>query len=164
MESSHEQIIAWLHDAHAMERNVEHVLGWHLKEAQNYPAVREQLEKHLAETREHARRIGAALEALGAHASVAKDLAAGAFGALQGMSTGIFRDEPVKNALAEYAMEHLEIATYSALIAAAEGAGFVDLSHTCSDILREETAMALWLEDRIPQITREYLERVPNAG
>lgn len=146
-----------------MERHVESVLERHVKEAQDYPAVREQLEKHLAETHEHVRRIGVALEALGGHVSVAVDLATGEVGALQGTSTGVFRDEPVRNARAEYAMEHFEIATYSALIAAAEEAGLGDLSRTCSDILREETAMALWLEDRIPQLTREYLERAPSA-
>lgn len=161
---SHDQIITWLRDAHAMERNMERVLERHLADAPDYAAVREQLEKHLNETRGHARRLETALAALGATASTAKDLAAGLMGAVQGMSTGVLRDEPVKNALVEYAMEHLEIATYSSLIAAAEDAGLVDLSHTCSDILREETAMALWLEEQIPHITRQYLEHTPSAG
>lgn len=164
MDSSHEQIIAWLRDAHAMERNMEQVFERHLKDAQEFPAVREQLQKHLNETRDHARRLEGALESLHATTSPAKDFAAGLMGALQGMGTVLFRDEMVKNALAEYAMEHLEIATYSALIAAAEEAGLVDLSHTCSDILRQETAMALWLEDQIPQITRTYLEQTASAG
>lgn len=163
MDSSHDQIITWLRDAHAMERNMESVLSRHLRDAQDYPAVREQLEKHLNETRDHARRLEGALESLGATASTAKDLAAGLMGALQAMSTSVLPDEPVKNALAEYAMEHLEIATYSALIAAAEAAGLMDVSHVCSDILREETAMALWLEDQIPQITRMYLEQTASA-
>ena len=164
MESSHEQIITWLRDAHAMERSMASVLERHLKDAQDYPATREQLEKHLNETRAHAQRLEDALETLGATPSVAKDLAAGFMGTLQAMGTGALRDEPVKNALAEYAMEHLEIAIYSSLIAAAEDAGLVDLSHTCSDILREETAMALWLEDQIPRITRHYLEHAPSAS
>lgn len=164
MDSSHEQIIVWLRDAHAMERNMEQVLERHLKDAQEYPAVREQLEKHLNETRDHARRLEGALETLNATTSPAKDFAAGLLGAISGMGTGLLRDETVKNALAEYAMEHLEIATYSALIAAAEEAGLIDLSHTCSDILRQETAMALWLEDQIPHITRAYLEQTASAG
>ncbi len=129
MDSSHDQIVTWLRDAHAMERNMESALG-----------------------------------SLGATASTAKDLAAGLMGALQAMSTSVLPDEPVKNALAEYAMEHLEIATYSALIAAAEAAGLMDVSHVCSAILREETAMALWLEDQIPQITRMYLEQTASAA
>ncbi|HLP26382.1 MAG TPA: DUF892 family protein [Acidobacteriota bacterium] len=164
MDSSHDQIITWLRDAHAMERNMESVLTRHLRDAQDYPTVREQLEKHLNETRDHARRLEGALETLGATPSTTKDLAAGLLGALQAMSTSVLPDEPVKNALAEYAMEHLEIATYSALIAAAEAAGLIDVSHICSDILREETAMALWLEDQIPQITRMYLEQTASAA
>lgn len=143
---------------------MESVLERHLKDAQDNPTWREQLERHLNETRDHARRVGGCLESLGATASTAKDMAAGLMGALQGMSTGAFADEPVKNALAEYAMEHLEIAAYSSLIAAAEDANLIDVAHTCSDILREEAAMANWLEDQIPLITRRYLEQTASEA
>jgi ferritin-like metal-binding protein YciE len=160
-----EQIITWLRDAHAMERSMEAVLERHAGEAEQLPAVREQLELHRQQTREHARRLEESLASLGATGSLAKDASAGMVGAIQGMSTALFRDEMVKNALAEYAMVHFEIACYSSLIAAAEEAGLVDIAHTCSDILREETRMAIWLEEEIPKITRAYLQQVaPNAG
>lgn len=156
---NHPQIVTWLRDAHAMELSVENTLQRHIQDAKDQPEVRARLEQHLAETRRHARRVAECLESLGASVSTTKDVAAGVIGLMQGVSTAMFTDEQVKNALAEYAMEHLEIAAYSALIAAAEEAGLIDISHTCSDILREEAAMANWLEDEIPQITRRYLER-----
>ena len=155
---SNEQLIIWLRDAHAMERSNAGVLERHRADADQLPHVRDQLEKHLIETRDHARRLEGCLELLNATASTTKDVAANVVGLMQGMGTGLFRDGLVKNALAEYAMEHFEIACYSSLIAAAEAAGQVDIAHTCSDILREEVAMANWLEDEIPKITVAYLE------
>lgn len=144
---------------------MEIVLERHAREAEQLPALREQLELHRQQTREHAHRLEECLGSLGATGSLTKDLSAGIMGALQSMGTALFRDEIVKNALAEYAMEHFEIACYSSLIAAAEDAGLVDVAHTCSDILREETRMALWLEDEIPKITRAYLQQAAsNAG
>jgi ferritin-like metal-binding protein YciE len=154
----HDQIVTWLRDAHAMERNMESVLERHINEAQDHPALRDRLLAHLAETRHHARRVEGCLELLNATPSTAKDVAANLMGAMQGISTVMFRDEVVKNVLAEYAMEHFEIACYSSLIAAAEEAGLVDIAHTCSDLLREEAAMAIWLEDEIPKLTRRYIE------
>lgn len=160
---THEQIISWLRDAHAMERSMAAVIERHIADAQDAPEFREQLERHLVETREHARRIEESLESLNATSSTAKDIAANLMGAMQGVATSAFRDEFVKNALAEYAMEHFEIACYSSLIAAAEEAGLVDIAHTCSDLLREETRMALWLEDEIPRLTRRYLTQATGA-
>ena len=160
---SHEQIISWLRDAHAMERSMAAVLERHIADAKDAPEYREQLERHLIETRDHARRLEGCLESLSATASTAKDLAANLMGAMQGMATSAFRDELVKNALAEYAMEHFEIACYSSLIAAAEEAGLVDIAHVCSELLREETRMALWLEDEIPKLTRQYLAQTSGA-
>lgn len=160
---SHEQIISWLRDAHAMERSIAAVLERHIADAKDAPEFREQLERHLVETREHARKVEECLASLNATVSAAKDIAANLLGAMQGMATSAFRDELVKNALAEYAMEHFEIACYSSLIAAAEEAGLVDVAHTCSDLLREETRMALWLEDEIPKLTRRYLTQATGA-
>jgi ferritin-like metal-binding protein YciE len=81
----------------------------------------------------------------------------GAVGLLEGMSTGIFRDELVKNAISEYAMEHFEMASYSSLATAAEDAGLTDIARTCREIYGEEAEMADWLEVHIPELTRTHL-------
>jgi len=154
-----EQIITWLRDAHAMEQSLTSVLERHIVAARDLPEVRKRLEEHLEETRGHAERVEECLESLGASPSTLKSMAGGFMGAMQGMSTGVFQDEIVKNALADYAMEHFEMACYSSLIAAAEDAGLTEISRTCSAILREEAQMGNWLEEQIPELTRIFTHR-----
>jgi ferritin-like metal-binding protein YciE len=153
-----DQLIVWLRDAHAIERDLQGVLSRQIEDARGLPDIRERLERHLEETREHARRVADCLASLDASPSMAKSLAGTVMGAISGLSTAVFADKLLKNALADYAMEHLEIGCYSSLIAAAEAAGQTDIAHTCSEILREETEMAQWLEDQIPELTRAFLQ------
>jgi ferritin-like metal-binding protein YciE len=156
---SHQQIITWLRDAHAMELSMENVLQRHIEDAQDAPVMRERLEQHLEETRGHADRVRRCLDALGGQTSTVKSMAASWIGVMQGMSTGMFQDELVKNALADYAMEHFEIACYTALLTAAEDANLDEVVDAVGDILAEEEAMSEWLREQIPDVTRMYLER-----
>jgi ferritin-like metal-binding protein YciE len=160
----HEQIITWLRDAHAMETSLDQVLIRHIAAAADHPDVQARLEQHRAETRQHAEQVAEALQELGASVSAVKSTAASFMGAMEGMSTAVFRDELVKNALADYAVEHFEIGCYSALVAAAEDAGLDELARTCSGILRSEVEMANWLEDQIPALTRAFLHESLRAG
>jgi ferritin-like metal-binding protein YciE len=60
----------------------------------------------------------------------------------QGFS-GIFAgDEVMKGSLASYTFEHMEIASYRILIAAAEEVGDDKTARTCRKILGEEESMA----------------------
>ena len=154
-----EQLITWLRDAHAMEQSLASVLERHIKEAADFPDIRERLSQHLDETRRHAQHVEECLRSLDATPSTIKSIAGTFMGAVQGLSTAVFQDELVKNALAEYAMEHFEIACYSSLIAAADEAGLTEIASTCGEILREEVAMVAWLEDQIPAITRLFLHQ-----
>jgi ferritin-like metal-binding protein YciE len=155
---TNDQIIAWLRDAHAMETSLEQILTRHAAAAAEHPEVQARLQQHREETRQHAEVVEECLQSLGSSPSLAKSAAGGFMGALQGMATGVFRDEVVKNALADYGLEHLEIACYSSLIAAADEAGLAHIARSCSEILRSETEMAHWLEDQIPVLTRAFLE------
>jgi ferritin-like metal-binding protein YciE len=152
-----EQLITWLRDAHAMERDLEMVLARHIEDARDMPEMHARLERHRDDTRRHAARITECLATLGATPSLAKSTLGAMMGAVQGISTVVFADKVLKNALADYAMEHLEIGLYSSLIAAAEEAGCSDIASTCSQILREETELVQWLEDQIPELTRAFL-------
>lgn len=153
-----EQIIAWLADAYAMEQSLANVLLQHCKDAAELPELHDRLDRHYEETRQHAERVRACLELLGTTPSTMKTMAGGLFGTLQGMSTRVFRDELVKNAISDYAMEHFEMACYSALAAAADEAGFTEIAQTCRDIFGEEAEMADWLEEQIPEFTRLHLQ------
>ena len=155
--NANQQIVAWLRDAHAMEHSLEQVMIRHVAAASDYPEIQERLQQHLDQTRQHRTLVEECLESLGTKPSLVKAVAGGFMGAVEGMSTGVFQDELVKNALADYAMEHFEIACYSALVAAADDAGLTEIGYTCSEILREEVEMADWLEEQIPVLTRMYL-------
>lgn len=154
-----EQIAAWLRDAYAMEQSLANVLQQHIKDAQDMPEMRERLERHLEDTRSQAERVRACLDSLDESPSAIKSAAGSAMGFMQGMSTGLFRDELVKNTIADYTMEHFEMACYSSLASAAEDAGFADIAQTCREIFSEEAEMADWLEEQIPEITRLHLQQ-----
>jgi ferritin-like metal-binding protein YciE len=58
-----------------------------------------------------------------------------------------------------YTFEHLEIACYRSVIGAAEELGDTETARVCTEILREEEAMAGWLEQRLPELSREFVRR-----
>lgn len=153
-----EQIISWLKDAHAVEQSLANILQQHIKDAADNPVMRERLEQHLRETHQHADRVRECLESLGESPSGMKSMAGSAMGMVEGMSTGMFRDEMVKNVIADYAAEHFEMGCYSALAAAAEDAGFSEIAQTCREIFGEEAEMADWLEEQIPEVARQHLQ------
>lgn len=152
-----QQIITWLKDAHALEQGLESILQTHIAEAQSAPEMQERLRQHLGETREHRARVAATLTALGESPSRLKTMAGGLMGMVEGMSTAMFRDMLIKNIIADYTMEHFEIACYRALRVAANEAGFPEIATMCEEILRDETAMAEWLEEQLPDMTRAHL-------
>jgi ferritin-like metal-binding protein YciE len=158
-----EQLTTWLNSAYSMEQSLEKVLENHAKDAKDQPEMRARLEEHIEETREHARRVEECLSLLDAKPSAMKSAMGNLMGMVQGASTGMFRDELVKNVLADYAAEHFEIACYRSLIAAAEEAGQTEIADLCSEILADEESMAAWLEEQIPDITRTVLQQATTA-
>lgn len=152
-----QQIITWLKDAHALEQGLENILQTHIAEAQSAPELQERLRQHLEETRQHRTRVAAALSSLGESPSRLKSMAGGLVGMVEGMSTAMFRDMLIKNIIADYTMEHFEIACYRTLRVAANEAGHPAIASMCEEILRDETAMAEWLEEQLPDMTRAHL-------
>ncbi len=158
-----QQLIAWLNDAYSMEHSLAKVLENHADDAKDLPDVREKDMQHLYETRRHAEKIEQCLGYLGEKPSTVKGVMGTVMGKVQGVATGVFGDEVMKNFLSDYAMEHFEIACYRSLIAAADEAGRPEIVKICEEILREEEAMARWLSDRIPDVARMTLLQAPAA-
>jgi ferritin-like metal-binding protein YciE len=128
----------------------------------NYPLLKSRIEEHLEETKEPARRLEICIERRCGGTSALKDIA-GQVTALGQNFVGVFSgDEVIKGALASYTFEHMEIASYSILIAAAEEVGDRESAGACRQNLAEEQAMADWLADNIGRLTREYLDREEN--
>jgi ferritin-like metal-binding protein YciE len=150
-------MIGWLNDAYAMERSTIQILQNHARDAKDHPAMQARIEQHLEATRRHADLVKGCIERLGGSTSALKSGMATVMGTVQGMSTGLARDELVKNALHDYGTEYFEMASYKALIAAAQDIGDQETVSVCQQILRDEEAMAAWLDQQLPGLVVETL-------
>lgn len=159
MSESREWMIQWLRDAHAMEEQAETMLSGQLSRMESYPELSERIRLHLEETRQQASRLKTCLDRIGEGSSTMKD-AGGKLTALAQSISGVFAgDEVMKGSLASYTFEHMEIASYMILIAAANAEGETEIVQACEQNLREEEAMAEWLKSRLGQTTQTFLTR-----
>lgn len=149
--SGREQLISWLNDAYAMEQALEETLERHAKDAGDDPEVHARITRHIDETRSQAEKVKGCVESLGGKVSGAKSAFGNMFGAMQGMANKPAKDTMVKNAIADYAVEHFEIACYKALIEAAQKLGEQRIADELTVILRQEEDMAAFLAEKLPR-------------
>jgi ferritin-like metal-binding protein YciE len=154
-----EILIDWLRDAHAMEKHAEQVLSSTASRIENYPELKTQLERHAEQTRRQADLIRECLDRHDGGTSTMKDTAGRVMGFAQAMSGMFVGDEIIKASMGSYVFEHMEIAAYKTLIAAAKECDDQQTKRVCETILHEEEAMARRLDERLPEITRKYLAR-----
>src|SRR5690606_25052644 len=126
---------------------------------ESYPDLGARIEQHLAETRSQRERLEACIERRGASSSSLKDMTGKFIATMQNLSGLFAGDEVVKGVLASYTFEHMEIASYRILIAAAEADGDAETARVCEEICREEEAMAEWLKEHMGQIATQHLVR-----
>lgn len=155
-----ELFVAWLNDAHGMENALIEVLEHQIKDAKDSPPIQTKLQQHLDQTKRHAELVKGCVERLGSHTSAVKTGMSKLFGQMQALSTGPAHDEMMKNALADYAAENFEIASYTALIRAAQELGEQETANVCQQILRDEEEMAQWLHQQIPTLAQQSLLQV----
>ena len=159
MDNQRDTLATWLKDAYAMEQGIVEILERQIEQMDDTPDAQEKIVQHLELTKTHADRVRACVERLGDDVSHVKSGLANFLGAVQGMSTVMANDKIVKNALANYAIEHFEIASYMANAAAARDLGYEDIASVCETIIMEEQDMADWLEMQLPMLTRQHLIR-----
>jgi ferritin-like metal-binding protein YciE len=82
----------------------------------------------------------------------------------KGTTTMFARDERVKDYLAAYGSEYFEVACYKSLIAGARAAGEEEIVPLLEQNLKEDIAMAEWLDMNIDAITREYLSTATTSA
>lgn len=158
-DKARENLIDWLRDAHAMEMQAEAMLKGQASRLEHYPEVKARVEQHITETQQQARDVEQCLKSLGEDTSTLKDMGGKTMAMMQAMGGMIMSDEVIKGAAASYAFEHMEVASYTILIAAAHAAGETNVTHTCERILQEEKAMAAWLAEHTPAVVQTYLQR-----
>jgi len=150
-------LTTWLKDAYAMEQGIVEVLERQIGQFEDMPEAQEKIRQHIELTKTHADRMQDCVERLGDDVSHVKAGMANFLGAVQGMSTVMANDKMVKNALADYAVEYFEIASYMANAAAARELGYDDIANVCETIITEEQEMADWLEMQLPMVVRRHL-------
>jgi ferritin-like metal-binding protein YciE len=164
MVSTEGRYLQWLRDAHAMEEQAQQMLSGTARRIKNYPELKAQLERHLEQTRRHTDMVRRCIERRGTRTSTLKNTAAKLVAIGQVLSGLFVGDEIIKASLATYTFEQMEIGSYRILIATAEALGDAETKLVCEQILREEENMARWLEENLPSVTRQYLDRERTPG
>lgn len=156
-----ETLVGWLRGAHAMEVQSIDMMEAHARRLADDPELRDGILRHAAETREQARRVEGALRAVGADVSTIRAGLAQAGGLMRALLDPLASEDAARNVMGEYAYEHMEIAAYRSLVAAAEALGEPEVRRACEQNLREELAMAAWLEARLVPVALGRLGRRP---
>jgi ferritin-like metal-binding protein YciE len=149
----------WLRDAHGMEQQAVEMLKRQASHLESYPELRERVQRHVHETEQQAARLEQCLKRLGEDTSILKDTIGKVSGNFAAITNAAASDEILKNVIADYAFEHFEIASYRSLIATAESVGDSETADICRQNLREEEAMADWVEQHIESLTEGFLDR-----
>jgi ferritin-like metal-binding protein YciE len=157
-DSNREHLIEWLRDAHAMEMKAIEILEKQVDGYEEFPEIGKRVRQHLEETKRQSERIERCIEKLDSSYSTTKDIAGKAMGNFAAMANAMASDEIVKNTIADYSFEQFEIACYNSLIEAARVCDEKQVEEVCKENLREEEAMASWIEQQIPNVTRRFLE------
>lgn len=152
-----EHLLDWLRDAHAMEEQAETMLKGMEGRLEHYPELRTRIAQHIQETHHQAERLRHCIQDLGGDTSLLKDWTGKVMATMQGFSGAMATDEVVKGAMFSYAFEHMEIAAYRNLIAAAQILGEARTAQVCQSILEEEIAMAAWLEEHMGSVVSQFL-------
>ena len=147
----------WLKDAYAMEQGIVEVLEKQIPQFDELPDAQAKIRQHIDITKSHADRVRGCVEQLGDDVSHVKAGMANFLGTVQGISTVMADDKTVKNAMADYAVEHFEIASYVAIVAACREMGHDDIASICETIIQEEMEMADWLRMQLPLVVRQHM-------
>ena len=120
MTKSKQTLIAWLRDAHAMERASVDSLDRMADRLARFPDLAAGLREHWRRSLTQATQIEVCLKKkFGSDTSTFKDLASRFIGIAQAFAVEVAADEVVKDCCAAYSWRHFEIACYLSLGAAA---------------------------------------------
>lgn len=152
--------ITGLHNAHAMETQAIQLLARQAEHLEHYPEIEAKLRMHLEESKVQRTRLEEVLHTLDERSSALKEAVLGLGGNIAALAHTAASDEIIKNTLANYMFEHFEIAAYKSLIAMSEFIGHPAGAAAARSSLREEEAMAAWIDERIAPTTTIFLERI----
>jgi ferritin-like metal-binding protein YciE len=110
------------------------------------------------------KRLDQCLSSLGESASAIKDTTQSVMGNMIAMAHSVAGDEILKNTFANNAFENFEIAAYKSLLALCGPAGADSAKPLLEECLKEEEAMAAWVDQNVEKTTLAYLNREQRAA
>jgi len=152
-------LIKWLRDAHAMEASAESNLNNVIARMKDYPRMHQRLMDHLEETRRQHNRLERCIEQLGGDTSMVQEMVGKFSGTIRGFAASGTDNDAMKMAISMYQFECMEVATYRALITAAEIYAQPEVVRICQEILVEEEQMVRWMDEHLEEITHAYLSK-----
>src|SRR3954465_388472 len=130
----------------------------------DYPEVQARAQTHLRETEGQLNRLEQCLSSMGESSSTLKDTTQSVMGNMMALGHSMAGDEILKNTFANNAFEHFEIAAYKSLLTLCGPAGADSARALLEQSLKEEEAMASWVDQNVGKITLAYLNREQRAA
>lgn len=147
----------WLRDAHAMEKHAESLLKAAVLRLTEHPALQTCLEQYLEQSRDQQQQVKTLLRQYDSSWSVLKE-SLGRMSAVGQAASDMLQDEEgIRVAVSSYVFCNYKIATYSTLLVAAEQAEEGEDVRIVRRILRQESQMASWLLQLLPQAAEEAI-------
>jgi ferritin-like metal-binding protein YciE len=158
-DTAREIYVTGLRNQHAVENQAIALLERQIGRLENYPEMKDRMRQHVEESKQQATRIEELLAGLNTSHSTLKDMVTSFMGNVAALGHAPASDEVVKDTFANYAFEHFEIASYQGLLVVAEAAGQQASASVLQQSLKEEQAMAQWIEDHLRPTMLRYIER-----
>jgi ferritin-like metal-binding protein YciE len=156
--------VTGLRNAHAMETQARELMERQSERLTDYPEVRARMQLHLKETEGQLKRLEQCLSSVGESTSAVKDTAQSFMGNMMALAHSVAGDEILKDTCANNAFENFEIAAYKSLLAVCGRAGAENARASLEQSLKEEEAMASWVDQNVEKVTLAYLAREERAA
>jgi ferritin-like metal-binding protein YciE len=151
--------VTGLRNAHAMETQARELMERQSERLTDYPDVQVRMKAHLQETEGQLKRLDECLSSLGETTSTIKDTTQSFMGNMMAMAHSVAGDEILKNTFANNAFENFEIAAYKSLLTLCEPAGAESVRALLEQSLKEEEAMATWVDQNVSKVTLAFLNK-----
>ncbi len=158
-----EQVIRWLNTAYTMEKSVAQVLSRQLDDFPKSPQIVDQLKEHIKDSNSQAEKLRGRIMELGGSVGGVTGVQtrmASVIGNIQDTLTGSGEAKGVRDTIANFATENLEVGTYQALAVAATEVGDVETAKLAQSILSDEQKSVEMAAKNIPEVVKSYVSRL----
>lgn len=160
-QSARDIFVTGLRNAHSMETQARELMERQSERLTDFPEVQRKAHSHLEETRNQLERLEHACRE---DTSALKDTAQSIMGNVMAAAHSLADDEILKNTFANNAFENFEIAAYKSLLTLCGPAGAESARPLLEQSLKEEQAMAKWLDSHVEDVTLQYLNKEQAAA